>query len=95
MDKTLPAIKLAEDILALMVKADDKQIDEALAAIAKLEGTYGILWGLKNIRTSGLDLDYYMLKGRVLEFIKEAKKDKIWVLAEAVALKREAESHPE
>ena len=79
--KTLPAIIAAERILKMATEITDKEIDEALDKLAQAEGTWGILWGLENIRRSGMDLDFYELKGKVLRFLQELRKDRHFGLA--------------
>ena len=80
MQKSLPAIKIAEEILRLTTMITDEQIIEAINAISKTEGTWGILWGLSNIATSGKDLDLYALKKETLNFVLEMRKDKHYPL---------------
>ena len=88
--KTLPAIKVAEEILRLATTISDEEIKEALSKLRQVEGTWGLLWGLGDIRKSGMDLDFYMLKQKVLEFVEDLHKDKHFHLA-AITLIRPLE----
>lgn len=83
--ETLPAIKVADEILRLATTIREKDIDDALNKISQAESTWGLLWGLDNIERSGKDLEYYEVKGKVLQFLKELRKEKIFPLVYAVA----------
>jgi len=85
--KSLPAIRAAEKILAIAAMLSEEQLDTAINAVSHAEATYGTLWGAGSPRMSGYDLDYYILKKRVVEFLKEIRREKIWDMAVAVALK--------
>lgn len=80
-DKTLPAIKVVDEILKLATTITDEEIEKALSNLSQVEGTYGLLWGFNNRQRSGMDLDYYQLKGKVLRFLEELRKDRNFNLA--------------
>lgn len=73
---TLQAIRVVDQILKLTTETTDEEIEKALSKIGTATGTWGILWGLGNIRTSGLDVDLYELKAQTLWFIQELRKDR-------------------
>ncbi len=79
--KPLPAIRASEKILEIIVDLDPEEIKEALRAIGTAGATYGTMWGLKNIRTSGMDLDFYEMKGAVLEFCQKIQNDNHYHIA--------------
>lgn len=79
--KTFPAIVAVDKILELVIDLEDEEIVEALRAISKAEATYGTLWGLVDLKKSGLDLDLYQLKGEVLKFLLKLRKHKNFPLA--------------
>lgn len=79
--KTLPAIVTAEKVLRLATEISDEEIEKALHAIATAEGSWGLLWGLENIRRSGADRDLYALKGKVLTFLRTLRNDRNFPLA--------------
>lgn len=79
--KTFPAIVAVDKILELVIDLEDEEIVEALRAISKAEGSWGLLWGLDNLKVSGLNLDLYQLKGEVLEFLLKLRKHKNFHLA--------------
>jgi len=84
----MPAVRVAEKMIVLMTKTNDEEIDEALSAIARWESGFGVLWGSpKNTR----DLDFYRIKARILEFIREMQTEKLWPTIELVAAKMEAD----
>lgn len=85
----IPAIKVVDEILRLATTISDKEIAEALSKIRQAEGTWGLLWGLDNIQRSGMDLDYYGLKRRALEFLQELRKDEKFGLVVIVAARAE------
>ena len=89
--KTLPAIRLSEEILRLSFDIQDDQIREALDKLSLADSTYGILWGLDNIRLRKTDADLYELKKKVLLFIQELREDPNFHLAITikVALERD------
>lgn len=74
--RTLQAIRVVDQILKLTTETTDEQIEKALSKIGTATGTWGLLWGLGNIRTSGLDVDLYELKAQTLRFIQELRKDR-------------------
>lgn len=91
--KTFPAIVAVDKILELVIDLEDEEIVEALRAISKAEATYGTLWGLADLKKSGLDLDLYQLKGEVLEFLlklREHKNFHLAVVAVTMAKQQEA-----
>ena len=83
--KTLPAAKVADEILRLATTLTDQDINDVLDKIGQLEGGWGVLWGLEDIRRSGMSVDYYGLKKRVLLFLKDLRKDRHFHLAVMVA----------
>jgi len=79
--ETLPAIKAAEKVLEIIVGLEPDEIQEALSALSKAESTWGLLWGLDNIQRSGKDLEFYELKGEVLRFFQQIRKDRRYPVA--------------
>lgn len=77
----MPAIKAAEEILDIITQVTPEQIDEALRKLGIAESTWGLLWGLGNLKRSGLDLEFYELKKRVVEFMAEIHADRRYPLA--------------
>lgn len=74
-NKALPAILAAEKVLEIIVDLEPEEIRRALSVIGTAGATFGILWGLSNIRTSHYDMDFYEVKQKVLEFFQEIKAD--------------------
>lgn len=73
--EALPAIKAAEKVLAIIIDLEPDEIDLALSALSKASATWGLLWGLENIRRSEKDLEFYMLKRDVLKLFKQIQED--------------------
>lgn len=91
-EKALPAAKVADEILRLATTLTDQDIEDVLRKISKLDSTWGLLWGLDNLQQSRMDLDYYLLKRRVLLFLQEIRAEKNFHLAQTVAAIREQRS---
>jgi len=85
---SLRGIEIAEDILGLIVDLEDEDLEEALGALSNASSTYGLLWVLSDIRTSGMDLDYYEMKRDVLEFAQKLRNNKHWPIAIVVEAQR-------
>jgi hypothetical protein len=90
--KTFPAIAAVDKILEIVIELEDEEIVEALRAISKAEATYGTLWGLEDPEKSGLDLDFYQLKGEVLEFLLKLRKHKNFHLAVVATTAKQQET---
>lgn len=85
---SLRGIEIVEEIRGLIVDLEDEDLEEALGALSNASSTYGVLWGLVNIRTSGMDLDYYEMKRDVLEFAQKLRDNKNWPYAIIVEARR-------
>lgn len=85
---TLRSIEVAEEILELIVSLEDTPLEDAIMKLSRVEGTWGLLWGLGNLDTSGMDLDYYILKRMVLEFCQHIRNDRRFPLAILVNARR-------
>lgn len=79
--EALPAIKVVDKVLELIVDLEPGEIQEALSALGTAESTWGLLWGLENIQLSGKDLEFYELKGKVLRFFQQLQKDSRYPVA--------------
>jgi len=88
-EKTLVAAKVADEILRLATTLTDQDINDVLRKISTLDNTWGIIWGLKNIQRSSMDMDYYLLKQKVLLFLQDLRKEDKFHLAVTVAAIRE------
>lgn len=82
----LPAIKAAERILEIIVDLEPEEITKALEAIGKAGATYGTVWGAGDPHRSRMDLDFYELKGEVLQFCQKIKDDRRYGVAFATVL---------
>ena len=71
------AIKVAEQILKLSTLVTDEELEESLSKISRMSAMYGVLWGAYD-KNAGKTLDFYYLKGEVLEFLQRIRKNKIW-----------------
>ncbi len=49
--ETLPAIRAAEKVLEIIIDLAPDEIQEALSAIGKAGATWGLLWGLENLKS--------------------------------------------
>lgn len=92
MDQTLPGIRMAEEILLLAWKTEDEDVKEALKKLSIAGATYGTLWGAGNPRQSGMDLDLYELKEKVLRFVGELRADKRFPLVTAIHIAKAQEA---
>ncbi len=79
--KALTAIKAAEKVLGIIVDLEPEQIQLALKAIGRAGATFGVLWGAGNPQLAGMDLDFYELKGDVLQFFQQIQKDRRYDVA--------------
>jgi len=92
---TLKGAQLAEKILAITTETTTEEIKATITEIDKAEATYGLLWGLDDIAKSGKDLDFYILKKKILQFVLELKEDKLYVAAYFLAEKIKQEEEVE
>ncbi len=79
------AIKVAEQILKLSTLVSDEELEESLSKISRMGAMYGVLWGAYD-KNAGMTLDFYYLKGEVLEFLQKIRKNKIWVSSVLIPL---------
>lgn len=94
MSESLPAIKAAEDLLMLAWRTPDEEIQEALKSLRTAGSTWGILWGLENLRRSGMDAELYELKEKALRFMAELRADKRFPLVVAIQIGQAREATP-
>lgn len=93
--EVLPAIRAAEKVLEILVDLEPDEIQEALSAIGTVGATFGVLWGAGNPQLAGMDLNFYELKGEVLEFFQKIQKDRRYNVAVVAIVGHRAKHHQE
>jgi len=78
--ETMPAIKVAENILILMSEISVDEIEEAISKLNTADTTWGLLWGNPVSKLSRLDNDFYNLKRQLLESILKVRTSKNFAL---------------
>ena len=77
--KPLPVMRVVDQILRLNTTVTAEEIQEALDLISTADSTFGILWGQANSPKTNLDMDMYLFKKQVLQFLQELRENKLWV----------------